>query len=401
MKILVAEDDRVTRMRILAFLDEWGHEAIPAEDGEEAWRVFQESDVDLVMTDWLMPGINGLELLKRIRASEKGQFVYTLLLTARSEKRDVVEGIESGADDFVSKPFDRDELRARIAAAQRIVELERALAEQNRKLAAANQVLTAANRRMKESLQSAARIQQSFLPGRLPRTTNAKFAWVFEPCEELAGDTLNIVPLDDDHIGIYIIDVSGHGVPAALLSVHLSRILTRLDGDGSLVRRRSNGGPAYEVSSPAQVTADLNRRFSYDEETEQYFTALYGVLHLSARELCYTSAGHPGPLVVREGRGTRYRARPPAVGFLPEGHFEEQHVRCSEGDRLYFYTDGIFEVRNEQGEEFGEGRLQEVLESAFQGSLEESLERLRMEVRTWSGRANFEDDVSLIGVEIR
>lgn len=402
MRVLVAEDDRVTRTRLLSFLGEWGHETIAAADGNEAWQIFEEQRPDMVITDWLMPGMDGPALLEKIRGDSgaSGKYVYAILLTSRSEKGDVVVGMESGADDFVAKPFDKDELRVRVQAAQRIIELEAALAEQNRQLEAANGVLISANRRMMESLEAAAKIQRSFLPEHPPELPRAEFAWIYEPCDELGGDTLNLVPLDEDRVGVYIMDVSGHGVPAALLSVHLSRYLTRSDEKKSVLRQSSENG-GRELTPPADVAAELNRHFEFDDESAQYFTALYGVLDLVANEFRYTSAGHPGPLIVSEGKGRLSPARPPAIGFIPGARFKEDVVKVAPGDRLYFYTDGIFEIRSWEGEEFGQERMLDVLEKARELPLGESLKRVVKVTREWSGGEPFDDDVSLIGVEIR
>ena len=400
MKILVVEDERATRARIVSYLKEWGHDVVEASDGQSGWTVFQDHTFEMIITDWLMPGMDGTELLKKIRESERQTYLYAILLTSRAEKSDVVTGMESGADDFVSKPFDKDELRVRVQAAQRIIELEAALEEQNRRLEHANEVLTTANTRMKESLLAAAKIQRSFLPERVPESPGAEFAWVYEPCEELGGDTINIVPLDGNHVGIYIVDVSGHGVPAALLSVHLSRFMTRLDGARSVLRKKK-GGEGYDISPPANVASELNRQFVFDNASTQYFTATYGVLDFEKREFRYTSAGHPGPLVVSGGKGMLHKARPPAVGFLPDADFKEETVRCEAGDRLYFYTDGIFEVTDRQGEEFGQQRLLETLEKASDQPLDESLRCLVRAAKAWGDGEPFDDDVSLIGVEIQ
>jgi len=402
MRILVAEDDRATRTRIMAFLREWGHEGVAAANGTEAWELAQQGDLDLIVTDWQMPGMDGLELLKRIRerAGDRRNYLYAILLTSRSEKSDLVEGMNSGADDFVSKPFDKDELRVRIQAAQRIVELEKALSDRNRQLQATNEVISAANLRMSESLEAAARIQQAFLPEDPPDSLLAKFAWIYEPCDELAGDTLNIVPFDEHRVALYILDVSGHGVPAALLSVHLSRLLTHYEGADSLLCRTVESDGGIGITPPLEVVKDLNHRFTLDDEIEQYFTAVYGVLDLRSREFRYTSAGHPGPLVISGGKGQRHRARPPAVGFLQAARFTEETLACQAGDRLYFYTDGIFEVANASGEELGEERLVKLLESGTDLPLQASLELVRDAARSWSGGNAFVDDVSLIGVEI-
>lgn len=402
MKILVAEDDRVTRTRLLSFLREWGHEVIGAADGDEAWRMFQESAPEMLVTDWVMPGMDGPTLLKKIRGNGNGlgDYLYAILLTSRSEMSDVVEGMESGADDFIAKPFDKEELRVRVQAAQRIINLEATLADRNRMLETANEVLIVANQRMKKSLDAAARIQRSFLPERPPVSDRADFAWHYEPCDELGGDTLNIVPLGENSVGIYIMDVSGHGVPAALLSVNLSRYLTRSDGEQSVLKR-ADGSGGFELTPPAKVVGDMNRHFAFDKESAQYFTALYGILNPAKGEFRYTSGGHPGPLLISGGKGTLHRARPPAVGFIPGAKFKEDALEIKSGDRLYFYTDGIFEISNADGEEFGQDRLLEVFEKAVGLSLDESLKRVVEATREWSGCEPFDDDVSLIGVEVK
>ena len=128
MQILVAEDDRITRTSVVRQLEAWGHTVTPSEDGEQAWTRFGDGEYDVVITDWDMPRLSGVELVRRIRAALGARFVYIIMLTGRSDKADLVSGIEAGADDFVSKPFDREELRARLQAGIRIVTLQAALA---------------------------------------------------------------------------------------------------------------------------------------------------------------------------------------------------------------------------------------------------------------------------------
>jgi two-component system NtrC family sensor kinase len=134
MTVLIAEDDPVSRLLLQRNLQNWGHQVTAAQDGMEAWRQFEAGEFPVVISDWMMPEMDGVELIRRIRASGREGYVYTILLTARSEKEDIVEGMEAGADDFVTKPFDRDELRVRLRAGERIIRLEQSLAEQNRAL---------------------------------------------------------------------------------------------------------------------------------------------------------------------------------------------------------------------------------------------------------------------------
>jgi two-component system, NtrC family, sensor kinase len=134
VRILVADDSAVGRYLLQAYLEEWGYEAAYARDGAEAWRLFQEGDFPIVLSDWVMPEMDGLELIRLIRASKRRGYVYIILLTARSEKNDLVQGMEAGADDFMTKPPDEGELRVRLRAGERIIQLEERLEAQNRAL---------------------------------------------------------------------------------------------------------------------------------------------------------------------------------------------------------------------------------------------------------------------------
>ena len=133
MKILIAEDNPVPRRVLEATLEKWGYELVVACDGTEAWDCFQEhkDELRIAILDWMMPGMDGLELCRRIRASDIAGYVYIILLTAKGQKDDIVEGLEAGADDYVTKPFSPGELRSRIAAGVRVVRYENVLSERN------------------------------------------------------------------------------------------------------------------------------------------------------------------------------------------------------------------------------------------------------------------------------
>jgi signal transduction histidine kinase len=134
MKVLIADDEPIARRRLESFLTKWGKQVVAASDGAAAWRLLQQEEFPIVITDWMMPEIDGVELIRRIRAQPHPHYVYVILLTARSEKEDLVQGMEAGADDFLSKPFDHNELRVRLRQGERVIQLERSLAEQNRAL---------------------------------------------------------------------------------------------------------------------------------------------------------------------------------------------------------------------------------------------------------------------------
>jgi signal transduction histidine kinase len=141
MKVLIADDSRLSRRLLAASLAKWQFEVVEADNGAQAWELFQKENYPLVLTDWMMPEMDGLELVSRIRAAELPTYVYIILLTARTEKQDLVKAMEAGADDFLAKPIDQDELRVRVREGERIVRLERALADQNRQLREAQAAL--------------------------------------------------------------------------------------------------------------------------------------------------------------------------------------------------------------------------------------------------------------------
>jgi DNA-binding response OmpR family regulator len=150
MKVLIAEDDPVSRKLLENYLKKWGHEVVATASGAEAWQYFEQQEFPLVISDWMMPELDGLELVRRIRNHQRPGYAYIILVTEKSQKEDVVAGMEAGADDFVTKPFDRDELHARLRAGERIVTLERQLEAQNRALRDAQAALLQNNRRATE-----------------------------------------------------------------------------------------------------------------------------------------------------------------------------------------------------------------------------------------------------------
>ena len=397
MKILIAEDELVSRRLLESRLKKWGYEVTAAKDGKEAWEIFQKEHFPMVISDWMMPEMDGLELLRRIRASERPGYVYTILLTARTEKEDILAGMESGADDFITKPFDKDELLARLKVGLRITDLERDLAHRN-------QELEKINERMRRDLEAAAKIQQSLLPAQLPVCENVNFAWKYVPCDELAGDTLNLFRLDEDHIGLYLLDVSGHGVPAALLSVNLSRILNPNPEQSNLLKEQSPGTSSYHLVQPEEVADRLNQRFPLDSCTEQYFTIQYGLLNVKSNSLTFISAGHPPMIHLKaDGSSQAIQVRSMPIGFMVGVGkvYTEQNLDLKDGDRLYFYSDGIIEAMNPQKEQFGIECLLETLNNARTLSLQESLDQITDELDHWTVGQGCGDDVSLLALEIK
>ncbi len=259
--------------------------------------------------------------------------------------------------------------------------------------------LARTNQRMRQSLEAAAAIQRSLLPESMPDVPGIEFAWAFEPCHELAGDSLDVFRIDDEHVALYVLDVVGHGVPAALLSVTLARVLSflrrssALSGSGSFADGRL-------VSSPKAAVERLNQLFPMRGENRQYFTLFFGVLHLPSRTLRYVTAGHPAPVLSPADGPCDYLP----VGGFPVGmardpEYREREAQLSPGDRLYIYTDGLIEAADADGLEFGAERLGEEIRKGRALPLEASVEALETTATRWAG-GRLGDDLSILALEV-
>jgi sigma-B regulation protein RsbU (phosphoserine phosphatase) len=254
-------------------------------------------------------------------------------------------------------------------------------------------------RRSKEALEQdlrlAARVQQALLPPPEFETGTVRIAHVYHPCDDLAGDAVGIVPLTHDALALFLLDVSGHGVGAALLSFTLTHLLSRTVGVGLLTEERDDG-PV--VVDPAVVAERLNRQFPMDR-TRQYFTLVYGVLNPYSGRFEYVTAGHPSPLrLPRDGPPSIAEGAGLPIGMIDEATYEGSALTLAAGERLYFFTDGVIEALNADDAEYGHPRLLDALTRHRHLPLRAGLEAIAAEVRAWcSGRVN--DDVSLLVVE--
>ncbi len=257
----------------------------------------------------------------------------------------------------------------------------------------ANRQLEIANRRMKRNLEAAARIQKSLLPVKTPQSEDVRFSWLFQPCDELAGDTLNVIPLDEKRFAVYTVDVSGHGVRAALLSVTLSHWFSQLFQ-----------GPERTAASfaPAEVAEELNRGFQMNTENAQYFTMCYGIMDVESREFRYVKAGSP-PLIVARHNGTTEVVAVDGypVGLVEQPGYEEQLLKLTPGDRVFLYTDGVVEAEDEKESNYGTDRLAAEALCHREQALDDCVNAIMQSVRSWASPRGLLDDVSILAFELR
>ncbi|MCH8891424.1 MAG: fused response regulator/phosphatase [Myxococcales bacterium] len=394
MRVLIADDDRLQRAMLETALSGWGYDVTCVDNGMRAWELLQgESRYSVLITDWVMPELDGVALCRKLRSEPRDPYLPVILISSREGSEDMIQALNSGADAFLKKPIEPGQLLAQIHVAERILKLEARLAEQVREL-------RVVNARLESGLTAASAVQSSLLPEVSPKIHGVDFEWSYEACESLGGDMFNIFRLDERRVGMYVLDVSGHGPSAALQSVTLSHVLTPFDQQGGILKRVSGRSGRYEVTSPVEVARRLNREFPLMERSGQFFTFLYGILDVETRVVRYVKAGHPGPIVVsRDGVRCLEKGGGIPIGILPDAEYEEEQLELSPGDSLVFYTDGVLETLSAQREVFGLDRLIQSL-SESGGGIVERLRALRLSLDAFGRGEPRRDDVTFVGLEV-
>ncbi len=384
-------DDTAANLQVLAgMLKDRGYKVRPVPSGKLALLAARSDSPDLILLDINMPEMNGYEVCVQLKADDKLRGIPVIFISALTEQLDKVKAFATGGVDYITKPFQMEELHARVETHLMLRRLQIELEEINGRLAKAND-------RMSRDLKAAATIQESFLPREAPDVPGAEFAWIYQPCDELGGDGLNVIPLGDNKVGLYILDVSGHGVASALLSVALSRLLSPPSDPASILIR---DGSRLDINPPAEVAAHLNRFFPFDSATEQFATLVYGVLDVATGVFRYVSAGHPGPVHSALNSNPVLLESPGSPIGLGEDRYEERSICMAPGDRLYLYSDGVPEAMDVAGNPFSDARLLETILHGRPKPLKEGVDALLGNIARWHGAEKPQDDISILAVEL-
>lgn len=387
--VLIVDDALLYRRLLAGLLRQWGYQVFEAENGEQALTLLAQEAISLVISDWEMPVMDGLTLCSEIRQRVEDRYIYVIVLTARDSVEDLRVGFAAGADDFLPKPVNQVELQARLHAGERILQLEATLASKNRRL-------SEALRQIEQDLQAAATLQRSILPPHHLRQGDYFADWLFMPSAWVSGDLFHLFPLNDEAAGFYCVDVAGHGVTAAMMSVAVARqFLHGRTVDPFLL----NGA---DITPPAQVVRILNKRFcAQHPEVTSYFTMVYGVIDRHSGEGRLCQAGHPTPVIVSAtGEVREVGEGGPPVGLLDHLDWDETAFHLAPGERLCLYSDGISECENDEGHQFGAARLETLLASLCHHSLSALLEAVEQSLSQWRGAAaSAADDISLLVIE--
>ncbi|WP_244614982.1 PP2C family protein-serine/threonine phosphatase [Pukyongiella litopenaei] len=394
-RILVVDDSRLQRQILVRMLRRWGFAVTEAESGEAALEICNRDRPEMVLSDWMMPGMTGLDFCRAFRDQSGDGYGYFILLTSKTDKAAVAQGLDAGADDFLSKPVDADELRARIKAGERILGMQHELSAKNSVISETLEKLQAAYDRIDEDLVQARKIQQSLVPERNRCFGASQVSLLLKPSGHIGGDLVGMFSPRDDQVGFYSIDVSGHGITSALMTARLGGHLNAVHFDENLAMSRKNG--AYSLREPGEVAATLNGRLLAHEGVEEYFTMAYAMADLATGRVKLTQAGHPHPLLIRRDGGMELVGEGGLpVGLLPDARFDHTELTMQPGDRLLLYSDGFTECPLGRGGMLGDDGLKNLVRrcisqrdgKAFLDALFRSLTRIMCPV------TGMDDDVS-------
>ena len=343
----------------------------------------------------MMPKMDGFEVIDHLRDDSQTRAIPVIMLTARTQISEKLQGLDAGADDYITKPFDLKELSARVKAVLGRTQPTKYI---NPLIGAMGDWFSETGvEQLAAHLKTAATIQQRLLPQTPPSLPGFDINGVLRSSTSVSGDFFDFIPLDDGCLGIAIADVRGKGIPAALLMVMIRTALR-------LVCRQER--------SPAAVIKSINDLLVLDTEPDLFATMVYGILDPEAQTFTYSNAGHCHPFHLKdrnpyEKRSNEIRKPSYAIHQLSTGgmvaggfdfaEFEDETVQLERGDVILFYTDGITEAERETDSDFyGEEKLLEVVSSSANLSAEMICKKIEDDLVNFIGSTQLTDDLTLV-----
>ena len=389
MKILIAEDESIPRRLLQATLMKAGHEVVSACDGAEAWALLERADAPrLAIIDWLMPAVDGVEICRRVRARQTTQYTYLILLTSRGRKEDIITGLEAGADDYLTKPFDPPELHGRLRTGQRVLDLQTALLTSLDRLAQAHQ----------REVEIGAKIQRALLVGQLPPdVAGVQMAALTLPSQHVDGDFYDFFPHDEQCFDLVVGDVMGKGVPAALLGAALKSAFPRALSRLLLSPTRGLLPEPEEIIM--RVQHEVAQQFM---RLGVFATLCYARFDGAGQRLTLVDCGHPKTIHFHRSTGVCkiLQGDNMPLGFSAQETYQQASFLLAEGDVLVFYSDGLIEARTPTGEFFGVERLMAVIQQHYDLEPAQLVEAIRETVQTFSSADMCTDDLTCIVVKV-
>ena len=400
-RVLIVDDSALQRKILRTSLERWGYSVVEASSGEEALDHCRDELPDVVLSDWVMPGMSGLDFCAKFREMTAERYGYFILLTSKADKDSVTRGLQSGADDYLTKPVNSYELRARIDAGQRILRMQRELSEKNALISDTLAEMQGLYASLDSDLIEARKLQQSLVPERFHEFPEGSLALLMRPAGRVGGDLVGYFAAGPDHIGVFAIDVSGHGISAALMTARLAGYLSAVAPDHNVALLRNRDG-TYRPRPPVETVEALNNLVLDEMETEHYFTILLACINLADGKVSVTQAGHPHPLILRaDGTTETHGIGGFPVGLISDITFEDFELSLAKGDRLVITSDGITECPGHDGEMLDDAGLASLVARNASVETREFFEALMWDLTDYADTITLPDDVSGVVFEFQ
>lgn len=391
--VLVVDDSRVQRKILSSQLARAGYTVIEAASAEEALDMVRLQQPDLVISDWMMSGMTGLDFCRQLRCLGLENYIYFILLTSKTETAEIAHGLDVGADDFLIKPVSGDELRARIAAGERILRIERELKDKNRLLTSTLSELQGLYDSIDRDLMEARKLQQSLVREHQRNFGNAEVSLLLSPSGHVGGDLVGFFPINARRVGFFAIDVSGHGITSALMTARLAGYLSGNSPEQNIALVLNDFG-IYDARPPAELAEALNGVVLKEMQTENYFTLAYADVDLISGRVVMVQAGHPHPAIVRADGSVEFHGNGGMpVGLIEGATYDEFEALLLPGDRLFLMSDGITEAEDRHGLQLGQDGLSTMLGQCIGDRGSAFLDRLTERLNSYTD-GEFSDDVS-------
>lgn len=371
--ILIVDDTPANLSLLSQMLSNQGYRVRAANSGPRALESAHTLPPDLILLDIRMPGMNGFEVCEQLKTDALTSDIPVIFISALNELQDKIHGFKVGGVDYITKPFQLEEVLVRTETHLSLRRLQKQLQDANSKMA--------------KELSLAGKMQACFMPSRLPAQPGWQFSATLRSARETSGDFFDVFQLSEERIGLLIADVADKGVGAALFMAY----------SWSLIRTYAEEYPGQ----PEQVFSIVNRRILQDTATNEFVTLFYGVLDPRDGSLIYCNAGQNPPLLFRDGRNDHilklFRTGIP-LGIYEDQEWGRAQVQLSPGDLLLLYTDGVTEAQNIAEECFSEVRLLKSVNEYLGQTVQQIQEGLLAEIQRFVGEAQQSDDIALVVV---
>jgi sigma-B regulation protein RsbU (phosphoserine phosphatase) len=371
---ILVVDDTPANLTLMTGLLQDQYQVRAVTSGEKALKIaFSDNPPDLILLDIMMPEMDGHEVCRRLKANMTACEIPIIFLTAMSEAEDEEKGLNLGAVDYITKPVSPPIALSRIKTHVTMYRQKKALIKSQQMLAA--------------EINEAADYILSALPSELDG--NIVTRWKHIPSTALGGDAFGYHWIDSEHLAIYLLDVCGHGVGSALMSVSAINAL------------RSQSLKEANFKEPASVLGALNNAFLMEDHNNKFFTMWYGVYHQPSHQLTYASAAHPPAFIItgdshEQAELVELTTGNMAIGFMEDSDFKQASLSLKKFNKLYVYSDGVYEIEKPDGEMVTLAEYTEVIRklSDFkQPQVEDVLKTMRA---LQGNDAPFEDDFSFV-----